>query len=385
MLSNEIISIIIPCYNSSQTIERCLISIEKQTHKCIQVIIADDGSTDDTIKKCEKYKNKFFSLKILQLSHKGVSHARNKALQVADGKYIQFIDSDDNYICANALEKSLTTLKKYDVDAVVFDFIHPCFSSYLPEGYYELTNEETLLEFYQDFFSLILPWNKLFRREVLTLPFNEEVAFAEDELFNLSNLKNIKSIYVLSDVFYNYYCAPATEKGNLSAINKTFLEGDFLSKKKTIWYNGVENSHLRKNVCEKYFPKTKDFMLNVRTFDYFFWNFLFMCNVNVSHENAVKECLRIFNEKEFVLSLKAKQSFGLKYKRLNDNELLNSIKTFCKKGKSIFNKSKASTTKINVYFELSALFATLFFDYDIEKLNVIDVTAKALLIGLKTV
>ena len=76
----------------------------------------------------------------------------------------------------------------------------------MKEGLYDLTDDNQLIAYYQDFFSMNLPWNKLFKREVITEPFPYGIAFAEDEIFNYANLKNVKSVYVLKDVLYNYYC-----------------------------------------------------------------------------------------------------------------------------------------------------------------------------------
>ncbi|HEA3090949.1 TPA: glycosyltransferase family 2 protein [Aeromonas salmonicida] len=87
-------SVIIPCYNSSRYIERCLDSILRQDNGDIEIIIINDGSTDDTLEKIKKF-NGIQSIKIINKDNQGVSIARNVGLSVARGDYVVFIDSDD--------------------------------------------------------------------------------------------------------------------------------------------------------------------------------------------------------------------------------------------------------------------------------------------------
>lgn len=87
-------SIIIPCYNSSRYIERCLDSILRQDNDDIEIIVINDGSTDNTLEKLKKYHG-IQSIKIINKDNQGVSIARNVGLSVARGDYIIFVDSDD--------------------------------------------------------------------------------------------------------------------------------------------------------------------------------------------------------------------------------------------------------------------------------------------------
>jgi len=91
----EKISIIIPVYNVSKYLKRCLDSVINQTYKNIEIIIVNDGSTDDSLKICESYQKKDKRIIIINQKNQGLSAARNKGLNIANGKYICFIDSDD--------------------------------------------------------------------------------------------------------------------------------------------------------------------------------------------------------------------------------------------------------------------------------------------------
>ncbi|RGS75650.1 glycosyltransferase family 2 protein [Ruminococcus bromii] len=95
---NSVISVIVPTYNSEKTIERCLLSILKQTYENLEVIVVNDGSSDSTETICEKMASCDSRLKVITIKNGGVSHARNIGIDNAKGDYITFVDSDDN-IC----------------------------------------------------------------------------------------------------------------------------------------------------------------------------------------------------------------------------------------------------------------------------------------------
>ncbi len=92
---NGVVSVIIPVYNRENYIEECLSSVINQTYKALEIIIVDDGSTDRTFELCEAAKSGDDRIILIKGDHGGVSAARNKALDVATGEYVIFVDSDD--------------------------------------------------------------------------------------------------------------------------------------------------------------------------------------------------------------------------------------------------------------------------------------------------
>ena len=86
------VSIIVPVYNTENYIERCLNSLVNQTLEDIEIIVVNDGSTDNTGKILQKYRDK---IKIIEQKNSGIATTRNKGLEIATGKYIAFVDSDD--------------------------------------------------------------------------------------------------------------------------------------------------------------------------------------------------------------------------------------------------------------------------------------------------
>ena len=97
---NPKVSIIVPAYNASNYIEKCIDSLLNQTLKDIEIIIVNDGSTDDTAEKLSKYEDE---IKVITQKNVGVASARNKGLSVANGEYIAYVDSDD-WIDSNMFE-----------------------------------------------------------------------------------------------------------------------------------------------------------------------------------------------------------------------------------------------------------------------------------------
>ena len=104
------ISIIIPMYNSEKYIEKCIESILNNLYKNFEIIVVDDGSTDDSIKIVKKYTN----IKLLYSNHAGPGSARNVGIENASGDFIFFLDSDDT-INPNTLKILKNNIKKYDI------------------------------------------------------------------------------------------------------------------------------------------------------------------------------------------------------------------------------------------------------------------------------
>lgn len=101
-----VVSVIIPAYNAEKYIAFCLDSIISQTHKNLEIIVVDDGSTDNTGKICDEYSAKDSRIKVIHQKNKGLSGARNAALDIMSGEYVTFVDSDD-FISADYTKRLL--------------------------------------------------------------------------------------------------------------------------------------------------------------------------------------------------------------------------------------------------------------------------------------
>ena len=94
-IEKEKISVIIPVYNVEKYLKRCLDSVINQTYKNLEIILVDDGSTDNSGKICDEYAKNDKRIIVIHKENGGVSVARNIGLDICTGDYVNFIDSDD--------------------------------------------------------------------------------------------------------------------------------------------------------------------------------------------------------------------------------------------------------------------------------------------------
>ena len=114
--TNELISVIIPLYNSQRFIGKCVESLLEQTYKNCEIIIVDDGSTDNSLEIVNKYAQQDARVRVFSgTKYSGVSAVRNVGLNNANGEYICFVDSDD-YVSKYFLESLITSLKDTGAD-----------------------------------------------------------------------------------------------------------------------------------------------------------------------------------------------------------------------------------------------------------------------------
>ena len=114
------VSIVIPVYNVEKYIEECLESAINQTLNDIEIIVVNDGSTDNSLEKVKPYEKKYNNVRIINQTNKGLSGARNTGLRNATGEYIYFLDSDD-YISLESMEYCYKKCKENDLDVLTFD------------------------------------------------------------------------------------------------------------------------------------------------------------------------------------------------------------------------------------------------------------------------
>ena len=148
----DLISIIVPVYNVEDYIEECLDSILNQTYKNLEILLVDDGSTDNSGKICDKYVKKDNRFKVIHQKNSGLSESRNNAIKVSSGKYLSFVDSDD-IIHPRMIEILHQELIKNKSDISICKFQNFYTKFIIKEKKYEvklLTQEEFLKELMKD-------------------------------------------------------------------------------------------------------------------------------------------------------------------------------------------------------------------------------------------
>lgn len=200
------ISIIIPVFNLENYLSKCINSVLAQSYKNFEVIIVDDGSTDNSAKIIDSYAEKDNRIIPVHIKNGGVSNARNIALDKAIGKYVYFLDGDD-YIEADTLEILKNNIEGFDLVQASYDRVYKngnvdrCISDDKI-----LENKDAVLGSY--FLKKITDssWNKLFIKENIgTLRFDVNLKVAEDALFVYEYIKTVKRIKLISNVTYHYY------------------------------------------------------------------------------------------------------------------------------------------------------------------------------------
>ncbi|MCM1285847.1 MAG: glycosyltransferase [Acetobacter sp.] len=203
------LSVLIPAYNASKFIKDCLNSIVNQSYKNFEVIIVNDGSTDNTAEILSLYEKNDSRVKVISQKNGGVSSARNTALKHATGEFVTFIDADDS-VTKDSF-KTMVELMSDDVDMIVFSHNEIRLKSKPKhENPNEFINKDDINERFQDFDNVIWwPWAKIFRRSIIAennLEYDTSMTFGEDHIFNLLFAKHIKGKALISDkIVYNYH------------------------------------------------------------------------------------------------------------------------------------------------------------------------------------
>jgi glycosyltransferase involved in cell wall biosynthesis len=207
-MMEPIVSIIVPIYKAEEVIKRCVESIRNQSYTRLEIILVDDGSPDSCGIFCDHIAKKDGRIIVVHKQNEGVSAARNTGIQVANGKYVQFVDSDD-YISTDYISRQVAKIEENNADILICGYVS------IKNDEMEIRNliekkYESLIEFHHEFLNLYngwfinAVWNKMFRRELIQCNFNESMSVGEDLLFNLDYLKKCKRI-LLSDITGYYY------------------------------------------------------------------------------------------------------------------------------------------------------------------------------------
>lgn len=248
---SKLVTYIMPAYNAEKTIKKSIESVLNQTYKNIELIIFNDGSTDETLKIINQFKDDS-RVKVISKSNRGVSACRNEGIKIANGEYVVFIDSDD-FVDREMLKKMINSFDE-DTDMVqcgynVFDGANVCGSIKAKTNTY---SKEKALQFYMDNLELcVVPWNKVIRKELA-----EKVQFPcgrryEDEAIMYKLFYEAQKIKNLEDCYYYYY---QNQDGFMlkekESISKLY---DFLQAKKDLFdYINNNSPELKKRIIKEW-------------------------------------------------------------------------------------------------------------------------------------
>jgi glycosyltransferase involved in cell wall biosynthesis len=212
----DLVSVIVPIYNTEKYLKKCLDSIIHQTHKNLEIMLFVDGSPDGSAAICRQYERAETRIKVIESTNLGLSEARNKCLDFAKGDFFFFVDSDD-WLSIDAIETLLKLAQSNDADVVVGDFLRtnseeiaPVDDKKLPE-IRTLNNLQALKEMNGILGTrLVIACGKLYRRSTFKDVRYPRGRYHEDEATTYRVLFNADKISLTDQVVYFYRVTPGS-------------------------------------------------------------------------------------------------------------------------------------------------------------------------------
>ena len=231
------VSVVIPVYNTENYIDECVASIINQTYNNIEIILVDDGSTDESSYFCDSYCEKYDFIKIIHKKNEGLGLTRNAGINCASGKYIIFVDSDD-YLENNAIEIVLNKILLEDADVCYYSNKRLKANGIIENEirYYPQTleEEEIIKEVFPKFFgtsqrgtdrysigsACMAMYDLDFLRKNELYFESERKVLCEDIIFNVKVCLKCKKVTFVNDCLYVY-------RENLNSLTHTYREDRF--------------------------------------------------------------------------------------------------------------------------------------------------------------
>ena len=314
------ISIIIPIYNCENYVKNCINSLLEQTYSNIEILLIDDGSTDNSYEVCKKFSMKDNRIKVFHKENGGVSSARNFGIKVSTGEYISFIDSDD-WVDERYCEILLNGIKK-EADLSVVGFnqtkeVKKITVSY-DDNYEVLNTNEAYRYIFREFNFFGFPWNKLYKKSIIELlgdkPFDEDIHACEDTLFNSRYLTKCSNniVYNKSHLYCYYQRLDSATK--IKEVN---------SKKLSVFksLDEIEKIYL------EFSKENLVYLYIFYLYNYYLLQILIIntkSSIKLDKKNAKRKFKYILKSKKIGIVEKIKIIVKFKFPRINDK--LNKIK-----------------------------------------------------------
>lgn len=297
-MNNDLISVIVPIYNVQKYLSKCIDSIINQIYNNIEIILIDDGSTDECGKICEQYAKKDKRIKVFHENNKGVSAARNKGIQNSTGNYIMFVDADD-FIDLDMIKKLYIAIKEENADIVIcgtkdVDERGNIISKSKENEKVILTNIEALKYMLNEEPYNSVCWGKIYRKELFNkYKFNTNIKIAEDLEILYKIFFDSNKIVYLPDRMYNWLV-------RYNSVTKEKFNDDW---KKEIY------------ICEEIIQFTKKNCKQIE--DYAIKRFIRInvsCLIKALKNNTEVEEIKILKRNITKYKIKNKKVFSLKYR-----------------------------------------------------------------------
>lgn len=294
-----VFSVIVPVYQVKDFLPRCLESIHSQKYKNYEVIMVDDGSTDESGEICEHYAGLYENWKVIHQKNSGLAAARNTGLEHASGKYIVFLDSDD-YIEKEYLMKAYVVLEEDGFDICSFSsrrideegrFLYEQRFHEMVEVWEGVQTEQErfLIDYFLQYKGGWEACFHVFRREIIErnqIRFDTSLTFAEDLPFTFEYMLYVDRYAKLPDILYNYTkrVGSLTTSFHMKKQVKGVLVKDF-----------EDMYHALKKYDEKYYNDTRTAIIYAAMYRYFTDEYLHYVSMD-----ELRESLRQSQEYELI-------------------------------------------------------------------------------------
>lgn len=260
------ISIIIPIYNAEKYLESLMQEIQEQTLKNFEVILINDGSIDKSKEICEEIAKNATYVRILNQENQGPSVARNNGIKIAKGKYIMFLDADDN-IPNNMLQLLYDSVSTKQADLVIAEYNVSVLKNNNLKSNVRVKTKLNDLNGKNEIIKGIISenttpifnylWNKLYVKDIIVknhLEFEPTLRYAEDLLFNLNYLRYVNKINIVHESVYQY-----NKRISANSLSNKFRSDVYENSiqiiewwKKLLLYYELDEKQIEQNLNKQY-------------------------------------------------------------------------------------------------------------------------------------
>lgn len=250
----NMVSVIVPIYNVEKYIDKCVHSIVTQSYRDLEIILVDDGSTDSSGILCDQFASQDSRIKVIHQNNRGLSGARNVGIEIAQGRYIGFVDSDD-YIDSKMYEALVSVIEKENAELAICDVhcVNEDGTSNNSLNSNPLVNRvihndeiyELLNGFKYPTWKYVTAWNRLYKKELFESLRFEEGRLHEDEFIVHHIFSQCNKIVICENAYYYY-----VHREN--SITNKIINSGFQKKQTDIIYALLGRyEFLRKNKKQK--------------------------------------------------------------------------------------------------------------------------------------
>jgi len=266
------ITVVIPVYNCDNYLQKAIVSVLKQNTNNYELILINDGSTDNSLNICLEYsKNK--NVKLINTNNNGVSKARNLGIKEASGEFIVFLDADD-YFNENYFKKINEILNNNNFDILICNYFNKYSKNYKEvivtkkDQYYNLKENANIVLDLVSNATINNLGNKVYKSDYIrkyNLYFDENIDFGEDLIFNLKYINKCDNLYLSSFYNYNYV------QYNANSISKQKIDNRY---EKLFYINShiLEIKHTNQKIKHEVYNKIRIKNIYSCLINYMFFN-----------------------------------------------------------------------------------------------------------------